>query len=136
MRGRVWFNFPHFFGVECDLAASGFEVVNPARLDIEAGFDPNDLPDNWDWHQVPSSFDMAAARERDIKAIMSCDAIYMLEGWENSVGAKAEKALAEWCGLEVMYESAPKVATDDAPRISETQRAVALEEPFDGDPEC
>jgi hypothetical protein len=34
-----------------------------------------------------------------------CDAIYMLDNWEDSPGAKAEKAYAEALGLNIMYES-------------------------------
>ena len=33
-----------------------------------------------------------------------CDCIYMLKNWENSLVAKAEKAFAEACGIQVLYE--------------------------------
>jgi hypothetical protein len=33
---------------------------------------------------------------------MACDAIYRLPGWEQSVGARAESALAEWMGKAIM----------------------------------
>ena len=33
-----------------------------------------------------------------------CDAIYLLDNWQDSNGAKEEKALAEAKGLKIMYE--------------------------------
>ena len=39
----------------------------------------------------------------DFKAIGKCTHIAMLEGWENSPGARREKREAERLGLEVMY---------------------------------
>lgn len=40
---------------------------------------------------------------RDIKALMDCDAILMMPGWEQSRGAKLEKDIAERIGMEVLY---------------------------------
>ena len=40
----------------------------------------------------------------DIKHLIECDAIYMLEGWERSVGARCEHMVAAMCGLEIYYE--------------------------------
>lgn len=134
MRGRQFYNFAAFFAAELMLLERGYAVVNPAGMDMRAGFDPWKLPANHDWRSDPPGFDMRSARKRDIEAIQACDGIYLLRGWENSTGANAEKALAEWCGLEVVYEETS--TSDDSPRISETQRAVAFEEPFDGDPDC
>lgn len=37
--------------------------------------------------------------------VRSADAIYLLNRWEDSVGARAEHALAEKLGLTVIYES-------------------------------
>lgn len=39
----------------------------------------------------------------DLKAISKCTHIAMLEGWEDSPGARREKAEAERLGLEIMY---------------------------------
>jgi hypothetical protein len=40
--------------------------------------------------------------ERDIKALLTCDAIAMLPGWQHSVGAKAELAVARFKQLKVL----------------------------------
>ena len=39
----------------------------------------------------------------DIKALLYCDAIYMLENWRNSKGAKIEHEIAVGLGIKIMY---------------------------------
>ena len=39
-----------------------------------------------------------------IPMLYCCDTIYLLKGWENSVGANIEKQLAEQAGMTVMYQ--------------------------------
>jgi hypothetical protein len=44
---------------------------------------------------------------RDLRAIMTLtpafgDGIVLLPGWEESKGARAEKALGEWMGLQIL----------------------------------
>ena len=43
-----------------------------------------------------------------INKLSGCDAIYMLRGWENSKGARAEHAVAVWIGLEIIYQGVAK----------------------------
>jgi hypothetical protein len=33
-----------------------------------------------------------------------CDAIYLLDGWEDSKGAFAERSVAEWLGIPIVKE--------------------------------
>lgn len=40
----------------------------------------------------------------DIKLLCDCDAIYMLNGWRESAGAKIEHKLARDLGIEIIYE--------------------------------
>lgn len=42
----------------------------------------------------------------DLRELLHCNAIYMLRGWERSVGARTEHLVAAMCGLEIMYEPA------------------------------
>jgi hypothetical protein len=106
------FNFPAFDDARDRLRAAGWEVASPADMDRQAGFDPADLPTTHDWSIIPDGFDFNAAFERDIQAVRECDFIYMLDGWEKSKGARAEKAVAEWLGKTIMYQSSPAASAD------------------------
>jgi hypothetical protein len=44
--------------------------------------------------------------QADIAAVRSCDAIYLLRGWETSRGAKKELAEAIAHGMTIMQEGA------------------------------
>jgi hypothetical protein len=59
------------------------EVVNPMKLDHSKH------------DQTWESFMMV-----DLKALIDCDGIYMLENWESSKGARIEHQLAEQLGLK------------------------------------
>jgi hypothetical protein len=43
----------------------------------------------------------------DLKGLLDCEAIYMLSGWEKSIGARLEFTVATHSGLLVFYQSAP-----------------------------
>lgn len=107
MRSVPYFNFPAFDHMAEWLKARGYEPVNPADLDRLVGFDAMQCPSDTDWNVVPKTFDIDDCISRDIEAIKTCSAIMMLDGWEQSKGARAEKALAEWMGLSVMYQTDP-----------------------------
>ena len=101
MRGYEQLNFPAFDSARDRLKKKGWEVISPADLDREKiGFDATkgDTLES-------TNFDMRQAVKRDIDALADCDAIYMLIGYEESYGAGAELACAEWLGLDVTYES-------------------------------
>jgi hypothetical protein len=104
MSGIPLFNFPTFDAAAADLRSKGITVVSPTDLDREAGFDPVSLPADWDWNIYPGTLRIDAFL-RDMHAISTCDAIHLLPGWQESKGARAEKAVAEWIGLGVFeYE--------------------------------
>ena len=103
MRGKPLYGFPEFDAAAEKLRAEGYKVINPADLDREAGFCPTTLPDDWDWSTYPPGTDASEFVERDLDALATCDAIYMLPGWEESQGATAEHAVAKWRGLTVFY---------------------------------
>lgn len=116
MTGQPLLGFPAFDAARDELAARGFVPVSPADLDRAAGFDPAKLPANHDWTDIDSiGFSLSDAMDRDIAALRKCDAIYMLRGWQNSKGAKAELALAQWMGLEVMEQ--PETILEEAARL-------------------
>lgn len=94
------YNFPAFYAAAESLEKQGYDPVNPAQLDIEAGYTLERIK-----QLDPAEFQefLKGAAKRDLDALQQCDAIALLPGWENSKGARAEKAVAEWLGLEVMY---------------------------------
>ena len=100
MRNIKLFNFPAFDVAADMLRRDGYEPVSPADIDRRAGFDPTTLPPDWDWSKIPDSLNMREIMDRDIEALKTCQCYWLLPGWENSTGAKAEVALAKLLGLE------------------------------------
>jgi hypothetical protein len=107
MRGVKDFNRDAFYQAEDELEALGYEVFNPVRYDEEVNGwtlksesgSMNDVPDF-----TTNDFDKII--KSDVDAVLSSDFIYMLKGWQDSQGAKAEKAVAEWRGKQVLYQVA------------------------------
>lgn len=100
MRGYPRYNFDAFMAAEATLIGEPYrlQVVNPARLDIEAGFDPD--RDEFDEAMLP------AAMRRDIAALLNVDAVVLLEGWEASKGVATELEVATALGLAI-FELTP-----------------------------
>jgi len=108
MRGIPLFNFPEFDKARDMLRSREIWVTSPADMDREHGFEPTELSRPRNWNQWPDHIDLKDVINRDLTAIGKCDAIFMLDGWENSRGAVAEKAVAEWHRLGVYYQSPSK----------------------------
>lgn len=68
--------YNNFTNAEVQLLEQGYEVVNPLN---------NGLPTNATWNEHMRA---------DLKLLLDCDAIYMLDGWTNSKGAEIEFNLA------------------------------------------
>jgi hypothetical protein len=100
MSGYADYNFPAFFAASEFLEQQGYTAINPAQLDIDAGYPLERLN-----LLTPEEFQefLKGAMKRDLDAIQSCDALVLLPGWEKSKGARAERAVAEWAGLRVGY---------------------------------
>lgn len=64
----------------------GVEPVNP----FENGLSEND---SWKAHML-----------KDIADLLHCNAIYMLQGWKDSKGARIEHYIATKIGMPIMYE--------------------------------
>ena len=90
MAGYEHHNFPEFERVASILRKQEMEVFSPHEL--------NDGDDG-----MPGSLRHSWYMRRDLKLLLECDAIIMLGGWEDSVGAKAEKAVADVCEMKVFY---------------------------------
>jgi hypothetical protein len=90
-------NFPAFFAAEVMFRQLGWEVINPARLNL-------DVQANTEMTEREKQREYA---RRDLSAITDLkgeegDAIAMLPGWLLSVGANAEYRAALWVGLVLL----------------------------------
>ena len=108
MRGILNYNFPKFDEIADILKTHGWTVINPADLDRHEG-GTNTCPHQFDPHTSYADQEfMRRALARDLFTICTyCTAIYMLTGWEQSTGAKAEHATAVSLGLDIYYENPP-----------------------------
>jgi len=107
MTGIPHYNFPAFDKATEMLRSRGHDVSSPADMDRTAGFDAMDLPEDSDWGFIPEGFDIDACLVRDIDAIRWSDAVYLLPGWEDSVGCKMEKAVAEFLRKKIIFAGEP-----------------------------
>ena len=97
MTGYEKFNFYEFDRVSSLLQAQGWNVINPANIDRANGFDPTIQGISHDL----DSRDLGMMLSRDIIAISTCDAIFLMKGWEDSKGANMEKLFANIIGIDV-----------------------------------
>ena len=83
MTGIPFYNRRAFVEAETDLKSRGYCVVNPS--------------DNFGQEVT---LDHAKYMRMCFHQLLCCDAIYQLEGWENSRGAMSEAIVADSLGLE------------------------------------
>ena len=83
MTGYEELNYPAFHSLAQVLRNEGHEVVSPAELNpVETGY--------------------ADAMRNDIRALIDCDAIWMMRGWSQSKGAMLEFQIAVRLELQIM----------------------------------
>ena len=123
MTGVPDLNRPAFDAAEKRLSAQGHFVMNPHRISALFGtaeelacsfYALYELEKPQNAYTTMSDLDKAmnedcarlarAVMDADLAAVRSCDAIYLLKGWETSRGAKKELAEAIAHGLTVMQE--------------------------------
>lgn len=99
MRGYQNHNFDAFYKAEEKWENNSMieKIYNPARMDEDEGFDPAAAED--------SKEHLRSCMKRDLNAILNCNAMVMLHGWEHSEGARVEHALATYLGMPIFYES-------------------------------
>lgn len=95
MTGVPRFNRPKFEEAARILRAHGWTVESPVEIAAAFGSDNTIVT-------TPGMLD--AVIEAELEALARCDAIYLLEGWEKSRGAKRELWLALEKGLDVKVE--------------------------------
>jgi Domain of unknown function (DUF4406) len=85
MTGHPELNFPLFHRMAASLRASGYEVMNPAEI----------CPDpTAKWEDCMRA---------DLAALVTCDAIALLPGWEKSRGASLEHTVAMALGMRPIF---------------------------------
>ena len=84
MKGIENHNVPAFMKAHSALQKRGYIVLNPCML-------PDNMPDD---KYLPICMAM----------LQQADAVYMLRGWEKSLGATTEKLYAERQGIDIYYE--------------------------------
>jgi nucleoside 2-deoxyribosyltransferase len=87
MTGIDQLNFPAFDKARDICLACGYEVVSPADLERNR-----------------PRYSYEECLRDDFKHLLECDQILMLEGWKDSLGARAEYAIARILGFIVYYE--------------------------------
>lgn len=98
MSGHVDLNFPAFHAAAADQRAAGHEVINPAE--INGGADELVACAQMGAEQMAAHWQ--SCMRKDIAALMTCDRIYMLTGWQASRGATLEHHIAAALGMEVV----------------------------------
>ena len=88
-----------FSRAEEQLKAQGFEVINPAAVNAI----------------LPKSTSYGQYMEMSQIMLSFCDCVFMLNGWENSRGAKQEFALAVLDEMKIYFEKdgLPEVTNDN-----------------------
>ena len=80
--------YEHFLSAEVRLKNKGHTVLNPALL--------------------PPGMEQQEYMSICIPMLYVADEIYMLDGWEGSVGANIEHDIAKQSGMKIRYESEEK----------------------------
>jgi hypothetical protein len=106
MRGIPEFNFPAFHRYAAILREQGYFVFSPAEKDNERHGTDISAGNASGCEQVAAAqhgFNLREALFDDLRFItLEADAIAMMPGWQNSKGARAERATAEALNLEIM----------------------------------
>lgn len=121
MRGRPDFNFPAFDRTAAKFRALGWDVVSPAEMDRE--LDGPLAHSNARW-TFPVYMD------RDIKVLVTCDAIALLYGWEGSLGANVELTIARALDLPVYSENGSLFTPAPEPFYSTKRPLFNHQQPF------
>lgn len=87
-----------FAGAKSRLLRCGYEVVNPAQMCLS----------------LPTTLTHNQYMEICMAALKACDTIYLLNGWQNSVGAKIEAEYALFNNYVLIEEGSENDFTQDS----------------------
>ena len=88
MTGLPDLNFPAFNSYARRLRAAGYDVINPAEINPDGAKS---------WH---------ACMRADLAALLTCDALALMPGWQTSNGAHLEMHVAHRVGIEITFADA------------------------------
>lgn len=101
MRGKPKFNFPAFFKAARILREQGHTVFNPAEADIEKYGSLKNINKAFKKNKDKLMRDVI---RKDLNWIIdNAEAVAILPDWHESKGVAAEKALAKFLGLKIIY---------------------------------
>lgn len=126
MRGYKEYNFPAFHAAAARLRELGYEVWSPAERDEqEDGFDP----------KTDEAQPIEYYMRHDLPPVIASDAIAVLPGWQQSVGARNEVQVARMCGLPVLdadtLEPIAETIMQEAQRLVYGERGATYSHPAD-----
>ncbi len=87
----------NFEAMEITLRNAGHEPINPMKVGLPEG-------ENHTW---------AEYRLADLPFVFECDAIYMLNNWQQSKGARIEKSIFEIMEKPVYYQASNLPALEE-----------------------
>lgn len=99
MTGYDDFNYPAFHKAARLLRAQYQMPLSPAHHEITGEeLDPPtpDEAQSWEYYM-----------RRSIRIMLSCEAVYMLAGWEDSRGARFEHHIAKQLNMTIHYQEQP-----------------------------
>lgn len=84
MTGKKDFNYPAFREAASSLRDKGYDVFDPSEL-----FDGD------------ASYEKYVYMKEDIRSLLGCDVLVLLDGWENSLGVRVEMDVAIACNISI-----------------------------------
>ena len=98
-----------FHRAACRLKAAGFQVVDPTHIDTQRNIQGYAA-------QLQLPF-YDAALLYDLQDIADCEAVYFLNDWYRSPGARVEFAFARATGKQLYFEGSEPFSYRDVTRI-------------------
>lgn len=95
MRGKEDYGEAAFDEAEFQLQHRGWTVCSPSKLARLCGFNSQTVDDRAHLNSVLL---------QDIALLCSCHAIFFLDGWDQSIGARMEKGVADFLRLRTFFQ--------------------------------
>ena len=109
MRGYPEYNYPAFYAAEEKLVELGWTVHNPARMDAKSDTEVDYTKRTIEEQKLHDTAEASRHfARRDIDILLNKlraengDAVFVLPGWPNSIGATAEVAVGRWAMLPII----------------------------------